>query len=98
MNQETKDRVIALMQKDLDDANRSAPGWSDTPTVPDDDGKLWTPNDAFQQVKDGTEFGNAFAEDFLLNYTMQEALCTAMGVPMPTFGNENKGKSNKESN
>jgi hypothetical protein len=97
MDQETKDRVIALMQKDLDDANKNWPTWSDTPSVPDDSGNMLTPNQAFQQVKDGTEFGDIFAQDFLTSYTIQEALCKAMGVPMPTFDDVKK-LNDKESN
>jgi hypothetical protein len=85
MDQQTRDRVLALMQKDLDTAAKLAPTWADTPSIEDDDGNVLTPKECFQQVKDGTEFGNLFAEEFLMNYAMQEALAQMLNVPMTSF-------------
>jgi hypothetical protein len=87
MDQQTRDRVLALMQKDLDTAAKLAPTWADTPSIQDDDGNVLTPKECFQQVKDGTAFGNVFAEEFLMNYAM-EAVAQILGVPMPNFNNE----------
>ena len=88
MDQQTMDRVIALMQKDIDQASKVAPIWVNTPSVPDDDGKLLTPKEAFQQVKDGTPFGKIFAGEFLFNYTIQEQQSKMLGIPIPDFDKE----------
>jgi hypothetical protein len=88
MDQQTRDRVLALMQKDLDTAAKLAPTWADTPSIQDDDGNVLTPKECFQQVKDGTVFGNVFAEEFLMNYAMEEAVAQILGVPMRYLNNE----------
>lgn len=80
MNQEIDiDKVLTLMQVDLDAAPS---GWADEIITEDDDGTTYTPNQVFQQVKDRTEFGLAYAKRWLVRHQMLNQLQTNM----PSFG------------
>jgi hypothetical protein len=65
--------VLALMQDDLDYASKELPGWADEPCADDGDREL-TPRQLFQEVKDGTDFGNRYAMTWLVRHELMNEL------------------------
>jgi hypothetical protein len=63
-------KIMALMQLDLDNA---PPGWGDDEKIVVDDlGTTMTPNQLFQEVKEGTDFGNRYAQGWLERHELEE--------------------------
>lgn len=63
MDQATKKRLVAQMQRDL---TASDDGWSDS-VILQANGRDWTPNQLMEEVKNGTDFGNQYLEIFNQN-------------------------------
>lgn len=79
---EQRAEILALMQKDLDAAAAQVPEWANTEKIAqDDDGNELTPNQVFQQVKDGTTFGDQYARAWLARHNINAKLTELQGDP-----------------
>lgn len=71
MDQAVKETILILMQMDIDNAPK---GWVDQPITTDDQGNELTPLQVMQQVKDGTDWGNQYAESWLIRYRLYQTM------------------------
>jgi hypothetical protein len=63
VDEDTRTHVVALMQKDLE---TKEPEWADNKFILDHNaGELISANQVVQQIKDGTDFGLWYAEEWL---------------------------------
>jgi hypothetical protein len=60
--EEVRKNVVRLMEADLE---KQPAGFADKSYIKDDDGNLLTPRQVVQQFKEGTDFGNRYAEQWL---------------------------------
>lgn len=74
MDQTKRQQVLAAMQKDIDAATKSLPHWLNEPCAEDDNGHEYTPLQLFQEVKNGTSFGDRYAEEFLTRHKLVERM------------------------
>jgi hypothetical protein len=89
MDHQERALVLTLMLKDLELARIELPGWADKPLITNDDGDKLTPNQLYQEVKDDTDFGNRYAQQFLVNHRMMESLYQLFVEPPKGNGQSN---------
>lgn len=67
LDETTRNHVIAMMEKDL---KSQEPEFADQPWIyyPDQSGEMYTPNQMIEQVRQGTDFGNLYAGEWMMHY------------------------------
>jgi hypothetical protein len=79
MDQATREKVLVLMQKDIEEAGKLMPEWLNEPCA-EDDTREYTPLQILDEVKNGTDFGNRYGEKWLLRHNLLETMDNLVGL------------------
>lgn len=79
MDQGTRERILALMQKDIEEAGKLMPEWLNEPCT-EDDVREYTPLQIMDEVKNATPVGNEYAEKWLARHNMLETFDQLVGL------------------
>jgi hypothetical protein len=64
LDETTRNHIVVLMESDL----KSRPDFADEPWIRNPDGGMLSPNQMIQQIKNGTDLGNLYADAWMGSY------------------------------